>query len=199
MVLLRHTDYIYFWQIPSCHATLTGKSFKSDIMKSPDLCTCFFTHRYRLTSDGTLIIKNAIFKDAGIYGCLASNAAGTVKDTSVLVYIGKYSALPEIPHVQTFSKPHNWNCKIQRLVKTCFVDVCPSGLIFIGQYRTREGNQEITLWTVQVSCALPWKGMESLHCKICSLSGKLREINILATLWVWMERLGIASGFGMQD
>ncbi|XP_025019182.1 hemicentin-1 [Python bivittatus] len=45
------------------------------------------SHRYRLTPGGTLIIKNAVPKDAGIYGCLASNAAGTVKETAVLTYI----------------------------------------------------------------------------------------------------------------
>ncbi|XP_061490015.1 hemicentin-1 isoform X5 [Rhineura floridana] len=44
------------------------------------------SHRYRLTREGTLTIKNAIPKDAGLYGCLASNAAGTVKETSILTY-----------------------------------------------------------------------------------------------------------------
>ncbi|XP_020958298.1 hemicentin-1 isoform X2 [Sus scrofa] len=45
------------------------------------------SHRYRMTSDGTLFIKNAVPKDAGIYGCLASNSAGTDKQTSTLRYI----------------------------------------------------------------------------------------------------------------
>uniref|UniRef100_A0A8C3YS46 Hemicentin-1 n=1 Tax=Catagonus wagneri TaxID=51154 RepID=A0A8C3YS46_9CETA len=45
------------------------------------------SHRYRMTSDGTLFIKNAVPKDAGIYGCLASNSAGTDKQTSILRYI----------------------------------------------------------------------------------------------------------------
>ncbi|XP_064450302.1 hemicentin-1 isoform X2 [Mirounga angustirostris] len=45
------------------------------------------SHRYRMTSEGTLIIKNAVPKDAGIYGCLASNSAGTDKQTSTLRYI----------------------------------------------------------------------------------------------------------------
>uniref|UniRef100_A0A8D2KTM3 Hemicentin 1 n=1 Tax=Varanus komodoensis TaxID=61221 RepID=A0A8D2KTM3_VARKO len=45
------------------------------------------SHRYRLTPEGTLIIKNAVLKDAGLYGCLASNAAGTVKETSILTYV----------------------------------------------------------------------------------------------------------------
>nr|XP_055175129.1 hemicentin-1 isoform X2 [Nyctereutes procyonoides] len=45
------------------------------------------SHRYRMTSEGTLFIKNAIPKDAGIYGCLASNSAGTDKQTSTLRYI----------------------------------------------------------------------------------------------------------------
>uniref|UniRef100_A0A8D2B9D0 Hemicentin-1 n=1 Tax=Sciurus vulgaris TaxID=55149 RepID=A0A8D2B9D0_SCIVU len=45
------------------------------------------SHRYRMTSEGTLFIKNAVPKDAGIYGCLASNSAGTDKQTSTLSYI----------------------------------------------------------------------------------------------------------------
>ncbi|XP_021053028.1 hemicentin-1 [Mus pahari] len=45
------------------------------------------SHRYRMTSEGTLFIKNAAPKDAGTYGCLASNAAGTDKQTSTLRYI----------------------------------------------------------------------------------------------------------------
>lgn len=44
-----------------------------------------------MTSEGTLFIKNAVPKDAGIYGCLASNSAGTDKQTSALRYIGKYN------------------------------------------------------------------------------------------------------------
>ncbi|XP_014802303.1 PREDICTED: hemicentin-1 [Calidris pugnax] len=43
--------------------------------------------RYRLTPEGTLIIRKAIPKDAGVYGCLASNSAGTEKQTSTLIYI----------------------------------------------------------------------------------------------------------------
>uniref|UniRef100_A0A8C5TYJ9 Hemicentin 1 n=1 Tax=Malurus cyaneus samueli TaxID=2593467 RepID=A0A8C5TYJ9_9PASS len=42
---------------------------------------------YRMTPEGTLIIRKAIPKDAGIYGCLASNSAGTEKQTSTLTYI----------------------------------------------------------------------------------------------------------------
>ncbi|XP_012591877.2 hemicentin-1 [Microcebus murinus] len=45
------------------------------------------SHRYRMTSEGTLFIKNAVPKDAGVYGCLASNSAGTDKQTSTLRYI----------------------------------------------------------------------------------------------------------------
>ncbi|XP_077188775.1 hemicentin-1 isoform X2 [Paroedura picta] len=45
------------------------------------------SHRYRLTPEGTLIIRNAVPKDAGLYGCLASNTAGTVQETSILTYI----------------------------------------------------------------------------------------------------------------
>ncbi|NXB77102.1 HMCN1 protein, partial [Donacobius atricapilla] len=43
--------------------------------------------RYRMTPEGTLIIRKAIPRDAGIYGCLASNSAGTEKQTSTLTYI----------------------------------------------------------------------------------------------------------------
>ncbi|XP_069890339.1 hemicentin-1 [Dipodomys merriami] len=45
------------------------------------------SHRHRMSSEGTLAIKNAVPKDAGIYGCLASNAAGTDRQTSILRYI----------------------------------------------------------------------------------------------------------------
>ncbi|XP_043342030.1 hemicentin-1 isoform X3 [Cervus canadensis] len=45
------------------------------------------SHRYRMTSEGNLLIKNAVPKDAGIYGCLASNSAGMDKQTSTLRYI----------------------------------------------------------------------------------------------------------------
>ncbi|XP_071421021.1 hemicentin-1 [Pithys albifrons albifrons] len=47
----------------------------------------FGSSRYRLTPEGTLIIRKAVPKDAGIYGCLASNSAGTDKQTSTLTYI----------------------------------------------------------------------------------------------------------------
>ncbi|XP_034265503.1 hemicentin-1 isoform X1 [Pantherophis guttatus] len=50
------------------------------------------SNRYRLTPGGTLIIKNTVPKDEGVYGCLASNAAGTVKGTAGLMYI-------EVPRV----------------------------------------------------------------------------------------------------
>ncbi|NWW37465.1 HMCN1 protein, partial [Panurus biarmicus] len=43
--------------------------------------------RYRMTPEGTLIIRKATPRDAGIYGCLASNSAGTEKQTSTLTYI----------------------------------------------------------------------------------------------------------------
>lgn len=43
-----------------------------------------------MTPDGTLIIKNTVQKDAGSYGCLASNVAGTDTQTSILTYIGEY-------------------------------------------------------------------------------------------------------------
>ena len=40
-----------------------------------------------MTSEGNLLIKNAVPKDAGIYGCLASNSAGMDKQTSTLASI----------------------------------------------------------------------------------------------------------------
>ncbi|NWU93884.1 HMCN1 protein, partial [Upupa epops] len=43
--------------------------------------------RYRLTPEGTLIIRRAVPNDAGTYGCLASNSAGTEKQMSTLTYI----------------------------------------------------------------------------------------------------------------
>uniref|UniRef100_A0A8B9QFV8 Ig-like domain-containing protein n=1 Tax=Apteryx owenii TaxID=8824 RepID=A0A8B9QFV8_APTOW len=49
--------------------------------------TVVWTHNDILTPEGTLIIRKAIRKDAGLYGCLASNSAGTEKQTSNLIYI----------------------------------------------------------------------------------------------------------------
>uniref|UniRef100_A0A803Y2N3 Ig-like domain-containing protein n=1 Tax=Meleagris gallopavo TaxID=9103 RepID=A0A803Y2N3_MELGA len=49
--------------------------------------TVVWTHNEILTPEGTLIIKQAVPKDAGVYGCLASNSAGTEKQTSILTYI----------------------------------------------------------------------------------------------------------------
>ncbi|XP_071342317.1 hemicentin-1 isoform X2 [Trachinotus anak] len=43
--------------------------------------------RHRMTPDGTLVIKNMGRKDGGVYGCLASNQAGTDTMTSALTYI----------------------------------------------------------------------------------------------------------------
>uniref|UniRef100_UPI0037E9B6AB hemicentin-1 n=1 Tax=Semicossyphus pulcher TaxID=241346 RepID=UPI0037E9B6AB len=43
--------------------------------------------RYRMTPDGTLVIRNMEQKDGGVYGCLASNQAGTDTMTSILTYI----------------------------------------------------------------------------------------------------------------
>ncbi|XP_051803642.1 hemicentin-1 [Acanthochromis polyacanthus] len=42
--------------------------------------------RYRMTPDGSLIIRNMEKKDGGVYGCLASNQAGTDSMTSILTY-----------------------------------------------------------------------------------------------------------------
>ncbi|XP_031431207.1 LOW QUALITY PROTEIN: hemicentin-1 [Clupea harengus] len=43
--------------------------------------------RHRMTPDGTLVIRQTVKKDAGVYGCLASNVAGTQSQTSVITYI----------------------------------------------------------------------------------------------------------------
>ncbi|XP_031715320.1 hemicentin-1 isoform X1 [Anarrhichthys ocellatus] len=43
--------------------------------------------RHRMTPDGTLVIRNMEKKDGGVYGCLASNKAGTDMVTSILTYI----------------------------------------------------------------------------------------------------------------
>ncbi|XP_010789623.1 hemicentin-1-like [Notothenia coriiceps] len=45
------------------------------------------TSRHRMTPDGTLVIRNMEKKDGGVYGCLASNQAGTYTVTSTLTYI----------------------------------------------------------------------------------------------------------------
>ncbi|XP_035996829.1 hemicentin-1 isoform X1 [Fundulus heteroclitus] len=44
------------------------------------------SNRYRMTPDGTLVIRNTKKKDGGVYGCLASNHAGTDTMTSILTY-----------------------------------------------------------------------------------------------------------------
>ncbi|XP_063796284.1 hemicentin-1 isoform X2 [Pseudophryne corroboree] len=56
-----------------------------------------FSNRYILTEDGSFIIKNALDKDSGIYTCLATNAAGTDSQASILVYI-------DAPVVRVFQK-----------------------------------------------------------------------------------------------
>ncbi|KAE8293961.1 Hemicentin-1 Fibulin-6 [Larimichthys crocea] len=43
--------------------------------------------RHRMTPDGTLVIRKMEKKDGGVYGCLASNQAGTDTMTSTLTYI----------------------------------------------------------------------------------------------------------------
>lgn len=49
-----------------------------------------------MTPDGTLVIRNMEKKDEGVYGCLASNQAGTDTMTSVLTYIGESQNQPSI-------------------------------------------------------------------------------------------------------
>uniref|UniRef100_A0A3B4E5X1 Hemicentin 1 n=1 Tax=Pygocentrus nattereri TaxID=42514 RepID=A0A3B4E5X1_PYGNA len=43
--------------------------------------------RHRMTPDGALVIRNTVQKDAGAYGCLASNVAGTDTQSALLSYI----------------------------------------------------------------------------------------------------------------
>ncbi|XP_076007425.1 hemicentin-1 [Genypterus blacodes] len=43
--------------------------------------------RYRMSTDGTLVIRHMEQKDGGVYGCLASNQAGTDQMTSTVAYI----------------------------------------------------------------------------------------------------------------
>ncbi|KAG8517174.1 Hemicentin-1 [Galemys pyrenaicus] len=66
------------------------------------------SHRYRMTSEGTLFIKNAIPKDAGIYGCLAKTPKLIVIQSELLVALGdttimecKTSGIP-LPQVKWF-------------------------------------------------------------------------------------------------
>lgn len=56
--------------------------------------------RRRITPEGMLVLKNMEEKDGGVYGCLASNQAGTDTMTSILTYIGEcyrtHSSLGEL-------------------------------------------------------------------------------------------------------
>lgn len=44
-------------------------------------------YRYRMILDGILFIKNVVFKDVGIYGCLVSNLVGIDKQSFIFRYI----------------------------------------------------------------------------------------------------------------
>ncbi|KAG7265216.1 hypothetical protein CRUP_009103 [Coryphaenoides rupestris] len=55
--------------------------------------------RHRMSPDGTLVIRNSERKDGGVYGCLASNQAGTHTQTSTLSYIGE-QPVGQSPQVQ---------------------------------------------------------------------------------------------------
>ncbi|CAM9592142.1 unnamed protein product [Lampetra fluviatilis] len=44
------------------------------------------TGRHMVDQEGSLTIRDTVRRDAGTYGCLASNAAGTDKQTSLLIY-----------------------------------------------------------------------------------------------------------------
>uniref|UniRef100_A0A8C1I841 Cell adhesion molecule-related/down-regulated by oncogenes n=1 Tax=Cyprinus carpio TaxID=7962 RepID=A0A8C1I841_CYPCA len=52
--------------------------------------------RHRMTPDGTLVIRKTGPKDAGTYGCLASNVAGTDTQTAIVSYIE--SPQVTVPH-----------------------------------------------------------------------------------------------------
>uniref|UniRef100_A0A673IBQ3 Hemicentin-1 n=1 Tax=Sinocyclocheilus rhinocerous TaxID=307959 RepID=A0A673IBQ3_9TELE len=52
--------------------------------------------RHRMTPDGTLVIRNTGPKDAGTYGCLASNVAGTDAQTAIVSFIE--SPQVTVPH-----------------------------------------------------------------------------------------------------
>ncbi|XP_055041763.2 hemicentin-1 isoform X2 [Misgurnus anguillicaudatus] len=54
--------------------------------------------RHRMTPDGTLVIRNMGVKDAGTYGCLASNVAGTDTQTAIVSYIE--SPQVTVPHTE---------------------------------------------------------------------------------------------------
>ncbi|XP_017276034.1 hemicentin-1 isoform X1 [Kryptolebias marmoratus] len=45
------------------------------------------SNRHRMAPDGTLFIRNMKKKDRGVYGCLASNQAGTDSMSSILTYL----------------------------------------------------------------------------------------------------------------
>lgn len=49
-----------------------------------------------MTPDGTLVIRNMGPKDAGTYGCLASNVAGTDKQTAIVSYIGEITGFTHL-------------------------------------------------------------------------------------------------------
>lgn len=62
-------------------------------MDNPSKCNVSCVFRHRMTSDGTLAIRNMEKKDGGVYGCLASNQAGTDTMTSILTYIGECTSI----------------------------------------------------------------------------------------------------------
>uniref|UniRef100_A0A8C1I856 Hemicentin 1 n=1 Tax=Cyprinus carpio TaxID=7962 RepID=A0A8C1I856_CYPCA len=62
----------------------------------PMVSVVFFLLRHRMTPDGTLVIRKTGPKDAGTYGCLASNVAGTDTQTAIVSYIE--SPQVTVPH-----------------------------------------------------------------------------------------------------
>lgn len=88
---------IWFVVIKWLICVLWQYSYKSDLLflllfssSSPTSWRVCCILRHRMTPYGTLVIRNTEKKDGGVYGCLASNQAGTDAMTSILTYIGEW-------------------------------------------------------------------------------------------------------------
>ncbi|XP_047673954.1 hemicentin-1 isoform X2 [Tachysurus fulvidraco] len=114
--------------------------------------------RHRMIPDGTLVIRNAVQKDAGVYGCLASNTAGTDSKTALLSYIES----PQVMVAQSrllvglgqtavmecsvtgIPQPEILWYKGDKQVKTSvFVSVDPSGALSIQQIEVADAGDYI--------------------------------------------------------
>ncbi|XP_051581270.1 hemicentin-1-like isoform X1 [Myxocyprinus asiaticus] len=70
--------------------------------------------RHRMTPDGTLVIRNTGPKDAGTYGCLASNVAGTDTQTAIISYTE--SPQVTVPHSELLiglEQPVIMECRVR--------------------------------------------------------------------------------------